>query len=160
MTISLPKVSALLLLCVAAACGGTDAPALSNSFGASLSGAGEVPAVTTSMGSATATFTLSGTSVSYTITYSSLSAAPTGAHIHLGASTANGPVVIAFSGLPTTTSGTFSGTFTSADVKAQTSPAVTTLDDLVAQLRAGNAYTNMHTSNNPGGEVRGQIAVK
>ena len=160
MTISPPKFSALLLLCLAAACGGTDATAVSNNFGASLSGAGEVPAVTTTTATATATFTLSGASMSYTITYSNLSAAPTGAHIHLGPSTGSGPVVIAFSGVPTTTSGTFSGTFTSADVKAQTSPAVSTLNDLVVQLRAGNAYTNMHTSNNPSGEIRGQIAVK
>ena len=160
MTVSPSKLSALLVLCLAAACGGTDTPAVSNSFGASLSGAGEVPAVTTSTGTATATFTLVGTTVNYTVTYSNLSGAPGGAHIHLGASTGSGPVAVALGGFPSTASGTWSGSFTSADVKTIQSPAVSNLDDVIAQIRAGNAYTNVHTSANAGGEVRGQIAVK
>ena len=160
MTMSPSKVSALLVLCLAAACGGTDPVAVSNNFGASLSGANEVPPVTTTTATATATFTLVGSAVNYTITYTNLSAAPAGAHIHLGPSTGSGPVVVAFSGLPTTTSGTWTGTFTTADVKPSTTLAVATLDDVIAQIRAGNGYTNIHTSNNPGGEIRGQIAVK
>lgn len=31
------------------------------------------------------------------------------------------------------------------------------LDALVAEMRSGNAYVNVHTEQNPGGEVRGQI---
>jgi hypothetical protein len=31
------------------------------------------------------------------------------------------------------------------------------LDDLLDQIRAGNVYVNVHTTQFPGGEVRGQI---
>ena len=30
-------------------------------------------------------------------------------------------------------------------------------DDLAAIIQSGNAYVNVHTTNNPGGEVRGQL---
>jgi hypothetical protein len=32
------------------------------------------------------------------------------------------------------------------------------MEDLVARIRSGNAYVNVHTSNYPGGEIRGQLA--
>lgn len=138
---------------LAAACGSSSAQ---TSFSANLAGANEVPA-TTSSGTGTATFTLNGTTVSYTITYTGLSGAPSASHIHVGATTVSGPVVVAFSGLPTTAAGTFSGSFTQADIKAQTNPVINTLDDLLAQMRSGNIYANIHSQANPGGEIRGQL---
>ena len=30
-------------------------------------------------------------------------------------------------------------------------------DQLIADIRAGNAYVNVHTTANPGGEIRGQL---
>jgi hypothetical protein len=80
--------------------------------------------------------------------------------MHVGAAGAAGNVVIPFSGLPTTPSGTFTGSFTQADIKPQTSPVINTLDDLLVQLRAGNTYTNIHTTANGGGEIRGQNQPK
>ncbi len=140
---------------IAAACGGSSGPA--THFTATLAGGNEVPA-TTSTATGTATFDLSGTTVTYTVNYSGLSGPPTGSHIHVGASTVAGPVVIAFSGLPTTAAGTFTGTFAQADIHAQTSPVIATLDDLLAQMRSGNTYVNIHSTVNPGGEIRGQLA--
>ena len=32
-----------------------------------------------------------------------------------------------------------------------------TILDLVAQMEAGQTYVNVHTVENPGGEIRGQI---
>jgi hypothetical protein len=32
-----------------------------------------------------------------------------------------------------------------------------TIADLVADIKAGNAYVNVHTTEHPGGEIRGQI---
>jgi hypothetical protein len=99
--------------------------------------------------------------MSWTITYSGLAAGPSGAHIHVGAAGVNGGVVVPFSGRPTTPAGTFSGTFTAADVAAGTAGGVTitagSLDSLLTAMRAGNTYTNLHTPGAyAGGEIRGQ----
>jgi hypothetical protein len=139
---------------LAAACGGSSTPA--TTFGATLSGASEVPP-TTSSGTGSATYTISGTTVNYVITYSGLSGPPTASHMHVGASTVAGAVVVPFtlpSGLGA--SGTFSGSFTEANIKPQTTPPITTLVDLLGQIGAGNTYTNIHTTANGGGEIRGQ----
>jgi len=32
-----------------------------------------------------------------------------------------------------------------------------TVNDLIEQIEAGNAYLNIHTSKHPDGEIRGQI---
>lgn len=149
---------ALTTACGGSSSGSPDAGP-SNNFGATANGANEVPANGTT-GSGAATFTLNGTTMNYTITYTGLTAAPGSGHIHVGASTVAGPVVVGFTGLPTTAAGTFSGSFTTADVKAQTSPVINSLDDLVAQMRAGNTYVNLHTPSYTGGEIRGQIATK
>jgi hypothetical protein len=139
---------------LATACGGSTTPA--TTFSATLNGANEVPP-TTSTGTGSASYTINGASVSYTITYSGLSGPPTASHIHIGASTVAGGVVVPFT-LPggLTASGTFSGTFTQADIKPSTNPPVATLADLLGQIGAGNTYTNIHTTANGGGEIRGQ----
>jgi hypothetical protein len=94
--------------------------------------------------------------MSYTLTYSGLTGAPTGAHIHVGAASAAGGVVVPLGGLTAAASGSATGSFTGTDVKAP----LTGLDDLLVQMRAGNTYANIHTSANAGGEIRGQIMPK
>jgi len=130
-------------------------------FGATLKGASETPPVTVNA-AGTATFTVSGASVGYKITASGLSGNATAAHIHVGPSTAPGPVVVPFPATAISNgpngSVTISGSFTSADVKPQTNPTINNLDDLLAQMRAGNTYVNIHTAAHPPGEIRGQIA--
>jgi hypothetical protein len=34
------------------------------------------------------------------------------------------------------------------------------MDDLIAQIRSGSAYFNIHTAPHPGGEIRGQLSVQ
>ena len=148
------RFSAFVSAAILAAACGSSGPA--TNFSATLAGANEVPA-TTSTATGTATFTLSGTTVNYTVTYTGLSGAAKSSHLHVGSTTVAGPVVVAFSP-PATASDTFSGSFTQADIKAQTSPVINTLDDLLVQMRAGNTYANIHTAANPGGEIRGQLA--
>jgi hypothetical protein len=64
---------------------------------------------------------------------------------------------------PAGTSTTFRGSFTAANIKNPTTPPLTlpvaTMDDLIAQIRAGNAYFNIHTAAHPSGEVRGQLSA-
>ena len=82
------------------------------------------------------------------------------AHIHLApAPGENGPPVLFLYG-PQLISGRFSGvlsegTATSADLVGPM--AGQTLDDLQARILEGRTYVNLHTSQNPGGEIRGTI---
>lgn len=129
-------------------------------FGATLKGSNETPPVDTKA-TGTATITVSGTLVEYKITASGLSGNATAAHIHLGPTTASGPVVVPFpaSAINNGANGsvTISGTFTAADIKPQTNPPVKTLDNLLGQMKAGKTYVNVHTAAHAGGEVRGLI---
>lgn len=85
------------------------------------------------------------------------------AHIHLGQPDENGPVVAFLYPdgpppvlIPGRFGGTLAaGTITDADLVGPLAGG--TIDDLLDQIRAGNAYVNVHTQQNPGGEIRGQI---
>lgn len=142
-----------------AACGGSSGPA--THFSATLSGAKEYPTQVTTSGTGTATYTTDGGSVDYTITFSGLSANATAGHIHVGSATEAGGVVVPFTltGQQKATSATVTGNFAAADVKAgstaSTTIAVGDINSLLTAMRAGNTYTNIHTGNNPNGEIRG-----
>lgn len=146
------------------ACGGSSSP--SNKFIAQLNGTNETPAVTTN-GAGTATFTRNGSTVSYSVTASGLSGDAKAAHIHIGAAGVPGPVIVDIAGLtppPAGTSTTMTGSFTESNIKNPTSPPlttpITTMDELFDQIRAGNAYFNIHTAAHPGGEIRGQLVAQ
>ncbi|MDQ5858042.1 MAG: CHRD domain-containing protein [Acidobacteriota bacterium] len=83
----------------------------------------------------------------------------TASHIHLGAAGANGGVVAFLFGGPTTSGRTqgilAEGTITDADLIGALGGL--TLADLIEEIEAGNAYVNVHTTQFPGGEIRGQI---
>jgi len=104
-------------------------------------------------------YTNTGATVSYTVTFSGLTTPATAGHIHVGPAGVNGQVTVPFSP-PAQTSGTFSGTFSATDVRVATgggiSVAAGSMDDLLAAMRAGNTYTNIHTSTFQNGEIRGQ----
>ena len=113
-------------------------------FSAALSGANEVPAVTTD-GTGLVTATLQGRSLTVRGTFSGLSAAPQESHIHEGAEGANGPVVFPLTiGTVTTDSGSFDQTIELTDAQ-------------VSVLESDGYYVNVHTSNHPDGEIRGQL---
>ncbi len=85
------------------------------------------------------------------------------AHIHLAPAGVNGPVVAWLypSGppaqlIPGRSSGVLAtGTITEADLVGPL--AGQSLADLVDEMEAGNTYVNVHTSQFPPGEIRGQI---
>ena len=80
------------------------------------------------------------------------------AHIHVAPAGKNGPIVVPLENglVPGTSNGVLAeGTFTAADL---TGPlAGQSLADLPVDVEAGNTYVNVHTTANPGGEIRGQI---
>lgn len=136
----------------------------SNGFSARLIGITEVPSINTE-GSATLRLTLKPDSIDFVLKYSNLSLAPLVAHIHLGEARTNGGVMVFFCGgggqlaCPGTTSGTVTGTIVAANVQAIKAQGINAGDlaSVERAIRAGAAYANMHTSNFPGGEIRGQI---
>jgi CHRD domain-containing protein len=123
-------------------------------FTASLDGANSVPPIAgDGTGSATVTISDDGQSVSWEVTWSNLTGPATASHIHIGAATATGPVMIPFA--PVTATGT-TGTFNAADYETGDGlPA--DWDGALAAIRAGNTYVNVHTAANPPGEIRGQL---
>jgi hypothetical protein len=123
-------------------------------YGGPLSGAQENPPVATSAtGQGTVVISADGSTITYLVTHSGLSGTVNAAHIHTGAVGANGGVILplAAGASPMT------GTLTSANFSS--SGSITTFAQAVAAIRAGTTYFNLHTTANPGGEVRGQIGV-
>jgi CHRD domain len=111
---------------------------------ATLAGTNEVPAVTTTAkGTAIGNYSTTSKILNLTVTYEGMT--PTLWHIHNAATGVNGPVVFNF--------GTaFSTPFT------YTTPFALAADQ-ETNLLAGNNYVNIHSAKNPGGEIRGQLAL-
>lgn len=123
-------------------------------YGGPLSGAQEnPPVVTTATGQGTAVISADGNTITYIVTYGGLSGTVNAAHIHTGAAGSNGGVILPLTAGPSP----MVGTLTAANFSA--SGSVTTFAQAVAAIRAGTTYFNLHTTANPGGEVRGQIGV-
>jgi len=142
---------------------------------ATLIGVNEVPSVSTvASGRFRATIARDEKSLHYTLSYSGLSSAVQQAHIHFAQRHTNGGVVLflcqgavmAPATVPTPPTcpqeGTVEGTLTSADVL----PTATTQQiaagefaEVIAAIRAGAAYANVHSQVSGGGEIRGQITV-
>lgn len=133
------------------------APAPDADFTAALSGAEQVPPVDTDAnGTAAATLDDAGTTLTLSGSYTGLSSAlqevgGSAAHIHEAPRGENGPVVVPLTITPDETdplSGTFSGTATVGEGEGQLAPET---------LAANGYYINIHTVDNPDGELRGQI---
>ena len=120
-----------------------------------MNGANEVPArPTTATG--TATYTLTGNTLSFIVTVAGLSGPATASHIHVGSAAVAGGVLLGF-----VTSSVGSGNVTAGtiDLTQPISNGTTSIsgDSLKVLLNNGQAYTNIHTALYGGGEIRGQI---
>jgi hypothetical protein len=170
---------ALAALALLAACTGEPSPTAPNTFvvpllsqGSSdgtshhsvapLSGDEEVPPVDTrAVGNAIFWLSEDGTSLRYRLITSRMEDI-TQSHIHIAPAGVNGPVVVFLFGFVTggqDNAGILAeGTITAANLIAR--PAIgfgATMPELVAAMRSGNAYVNVHTTTWPGGEIRGQV---
>lgn len=149
-------------------------------FGTPLSGSEEVmPAgvVNTSNARGNAIFQLSadGQSMSYKLIVANIENAFM-AHIHQGAAGSNGPIVLWLYPSTATTPGPVGGGRVDGVIAEGTITAANLIGPLlnqplaalVAQIKNGNAYVNVHTNDGvaptntgpgdyPGGEVRGQV---
>ena len=140
---------------LAAACSSDATSPKSTMYVAQMSSANEVPAVAGNA-SGTATFTLTGKTLSYVVTVNGLSGNALASHIHVGAAGTNGGIVFPFTAAAVQNGQIASGT---VDLTQPVSNGQTSIpgDSLISLLNNGNAYTNVHTSANAGGEIRGQI---
>ena len=108
-----------------------------------------------------ATFVLDDGVVSYTIDVDDITAV-TAAHIHgpAGPGEDAGVIVGLFAG-PVGGTGAVSGRLVTDDfVEADISATNVSLDSLLVLMRSGQSYVNVHTVENPAGEIRGQITVQ
>jgi len=111
---------------------------------ATLAGTNEVPAVTTTAtGTAIGNYNKTSKLLNLRVTYAGMT--PTAWHIHNAASGTNGPVIFNF------------GTAFSTPFSFVTPLPLAT--DQETNLLAGNNYVNIHSAKNPGGEIRGQLAL-
>jgi hypothetical protein len=125
-------------------------------FETELSGAEEVPPVVTE-GQGEAKFESDGTIVEYELKWNDLSTGAFAAHIHCGVTGMNGPVgVTLFAGMGDT-QGEVVNTFTAAD--PGNACGWEDLADVIGAMATDAAYVNIHTTQHPGGEVRGQVAT-
>ena len=107
--------------------------------------------------------------ITYTLSYSELEGDVTQAHIHLGGRSQSGGVsVFLCSNLGNGPAGTqacpaapatITGTLRPTDVIGPTGQGIAPgqFDELVAAIRAGSTYVNVHSSQYPGGEIRAQL---
>ncbi len=115
------------------------------SFSAKLNSHQEVPSPRGEPVRAGGSFsvTVTGSKLTWKLTFSHLSGTAVAAHIHSGVKRKAGPVIVPLCG-PCKSGQTGSAKVSAAIVKA---------------LQGGNTYVNVHTAKNANGEIRGQIGM-
>lgn len=151
-------VGALLLL-AGLACSSSDTTTPRNpTFTATLSPDDEPSLPHPSQGSGTATFVFDGASLSATLTVQNMDSV-TAAHIHR--SSDSKVVLPLYTGSVVAHIGNaqvlVQKSFVAGDIVANLGIS---MDSLVALMRAGATYVNVHTKANPAGEIRGPITLK
>jgi hypothetical protein len=133
-----------------------------------LTGYQEVPSVST-VASGRFTAEVRNDRITFTLSYRNLEGTVQQAHIHLGQRHVNGGIsVFLCSNLPSPPPGTqacpappatISGTLTAANVIGPEAQGIAPGEfaELVAAIRAGVTYANVHSSKFPGGEIRAQL---
>ncbi|MBA3749361.1 MAG: CHRD domain-containing protein [Nitrosopumilus sp.] len=123
-------------------------------FSAKLSGQEEVPP-TDSKATGMAEFTPTGESVSYTVNATDIQGVTAG-HIHSGEEGKNGEVVVTLFKFDSAQNQVSeNGTITSDKLEGPMQGKQ--ISDLEAAMKNGTTYVNIHTEQNPNGEIRGQI---
>jgi len=123
--------------------------AFGQTLGAVLTASQEVPPTTTpGFGNATVTFDSTRSNITVTITVANLGAAINNFHIHEGAAGVAGPVIINLIGL----GGVFANGTMTVTVPVPADVALRMVQN------PANFYVNVHTTQFPGGAVRGQLA--
>ena len=144
-------------------------------FRAQMTSYNEVPSLSTAAsGQFYAVVNQAETEIRYWMSFTDLSATVTQSHIHIGSHHTTGGIMVWLCGgtlpgpagtpacsTPPGTSAIVSGLLTAANVLAVPTQSVATGDEgfaeLLAAMRAGAAYVNVHSATFGPGEIRGQI---
>jgi CHRD domain len=143
-------------------------------FETDMVGYEEVPSISTNgVGSVDVQVARDGDSFKFELRYRDLGSPVTQSHIHFGQKSVNGGISVFFcSNLANPPAGTpacpqpapgefatVEGTRTAADVIGPAGQGIAAgeFEELVRALRAGVTYANVHSTQFPGGEIRGQF---
>ena len=163
--------NAVLIALGASLVGGLVVSAAPTHLRARLRPAEEIPTnVTSGTGTFTAVLNADNT-ITFTLSYSNLLTPAFQSHIHIGATKTNGGVALFLCGPATspahmvcpndsTNSGTVTDTLSASDVVINgqgIQPGQ--LAKVVEAINDGNTYVNVHTTQLPGGEIRGQVTL-
>jgi hypothetical protein len=148
--------------------GFTVAPASAQVFTltATLTGEGEATQVanginTGAFGDATITIDMGARTVTYNVRVFNLPSGVTASHIHVGATKTAGPIVVNFAPpVPASNDFGFNGIVRAADFLLRPEQGIRSPDDMFQAILGGNSYVNVHSSANPGGEIRGQLVLQ
>lgn len=140
-----------------------------------MTGVKEVPVVSsTGRGVFSATINKEGTEIEYKLVFEGLETPITQSHIHLGppnntgsvniflcSNLGNGPAGTQLCPGPNATEGTIEGVITAANVLPLPAQGIEAgeLDEVIALIRAGVTYVNIHTVRSPAGEIRSQLST-
>jgi uncharacterized protein (TIGR03118 family) len=128
-----------------------------------LTGANEVPpSLSIGKGSFTAFLNQAQDTLTVIVSFQGLSGAtlPGGADISIGGPSDTGPALFTISNFPGgLSSGQFTATLTAADFTPDPADGIPTLQDAVNAMLSGRTYFNIHTAQNPDGDIRGQIGL-
>ena len=124
-----------------------------------LSGGSEAPAVvnTGAHGKAVITIDPDSGEVTWVIDVFNYPTGLTASHIHVGAAGTAGPVIIDFAPTNLGVSGPFRLSGSTRSFIARPAQGIRSMEEMMIAIAAGNAYVNVHSQANPGGEIRGQL---
>jgi len=133
---------------------------------ATLTGNGESTQTTNGIntgafGDATIVVDLGARTVTYNVRVFNLPSGVSASHIHIGPIQTAGPIVVNFAPpVPASNDFAFSGVVKDTEFLLRPEAGIRTADDMFQAILGGNSYVNVHSQANPGGEIRGQLALK
>ena len=132
-------------------------------FTANLQGGNEAPTtlLTGMVGTADVSIDVANRELSVVLRVFNTPTPTTAGHIHVGSAGIAGPVVLNFPANLVGRTGDFTMSFrlNEAAFVARPAQGINTMDDIIQAIVAGGAYVNIHTQQNPGGEIRGQLTL-
>jgi CHRD domain-containing protein len=143
----------------------THASAQTITLRANLNGGEETPTIlnTGAVGTVEVSVDATNREVAVTLKVFNLPTPATAGHIHIGSKGIGGPTVLNFPPSLVGRTGDFTMVFRLGDTPgvftARPAIGINSIEDAIQAIVGGNAYVNVHSIQNSGGEIRGQLAI-